>query len=727
MKTNNSQKKVKIVVQKENKNPPKTNKNHENEITEKTEELYLKGEPHINITESNNEVMLPSLDGNLKTEPKEEKVFRPRENYLKEKIIKLNFDEKLINNIQKDLGSQIQSLKSEIRNNQVKITEGPKDLNKYIIRSSSTDNNIIKDPNEDYELKKKHKSIKELKDEEILLKQKLNKIEENEALLNNEGYMNLNNSSDCITPFDKCKKEQHMKDIKKKKSDINERIKEIEFRISLLLEEDRNKTKKEKLQNFQENFERDKEIIEERAKKYLRETKERNQRLANDINQLVEKRKKEIEEKEKKDELEKDKLRQKFIEKERAIEQKRLKEKTEIMLKYKPYMNQKNEKTEKDYLFGIYDKRYKKQEENLLDKVNKEKKIKNKTVTSEELQDFWAKIDEKKEKLRKKKELKEKDEMEKFEMAKSFKPSYIGHFAEMIDEEYTKFREKEQTRKEEIMGNKLLKDNYGKKLLNRHYIINENLKQERLNKILVLENPKLVQIKDTFHKKLQNSRKKRILLKKRDPTKPSKYPWLEKSLKEMQNMNNSAIIESHLIKRPKSLRYSASFTGRNQDDEEIKGNEENKDNKDNKENKDQKKKKIVPLDPKQIDYLKVLREEKKEKEEKKKEKEKKEKEDREKGIIKENEKGNEEKKKNIKKKKKKILKTKEEQEEDIIYNINNAKLNAENLEQKAEMEEKFMNLNGGIEKNPEMGKKVSDLLIGSIKAKLNIMNNIYKQ
>ena len=43
------------------------------------------------------------------------------------------------------------------------------------------------------------------------------------------------------------------------------------------------------------------------------------------------------------------------------------------------------------------------------------------------------------------------------------------------------------------------------------------------------------------------------------------------------------------------------------------------------------------------------------------------------------------------------------------------------------MEEKFMNLNGGIEKNPEMGKKVSDLLIGSIKAKLNIMNNIYKQ
>ena len=110
MKTNNSQNKVKIVVQKENKKPPKTNKIHENEnkneITEKTEELYLKGEPHIDITESNNEVMLPSLDENLKTEPKVEKVFRPREKYLKEKISKLNFDEKLINKIQKKIKNQ---------------------------------------------------------------------------------------------------------------------------------------------------------------------------------------------------------------------------------------------------------------------------------------------------------------------------------------------------------------------------------------------------------------------------------------------------------------------------------------------------------------------------------------------------------------------------------------------------------------------------------------------
>ena len=49
-------------------------------------------------------------------------------------------------------------------------------------------------------------------------------------------------------------------------------------------------TKREKLQNYRENFERDKEIIEARAKKYFKELEKRKKRLDNDINQLVEKR-----------------------------------------------------------------------------------------------------------------------------------------------------------------------------------------------------------------------------------------------------------------------------------------------------------------------------------------------------------------------------------------------------------------------------------------------------
>ena len=43
------------------------------------------------------------------------------------------------------------------------------------------------------------------------------------------------------------------------------------------------------------------------------------------------------------------------------------------------------------------------------------------------------------------------------------------------------------------------------------------------------------------------------------------------------------------------------------------------------------------------------------------------------------------------------------------------------------MREKILNLNGGIENNPELGQKVSSLLIDSIEAKLSILNKITQE
>jgi len=58
--------------------------------------------------------------------------------------------------------------------------------------------------------------------------------------------------------------------------------------------------------------------------------------------------------------LAKDKKLKEFIKKERDIEQKRLNEKKAIMLKYKPYINEKYEKT--DYLYNLNEKNVKKKE-----------------------------------------------------------------------------------------------------------------------------------------------------------------------------------------------------------------------------------------------------------------------------------------------------------------------------------------------------------------------------
>ena len=60
----------------------------------------------------------------------------------------------------------------------------------------------------------------------------------------------------------------------------------------------------------------------------------------------------------------------------------------------------------------------------------------------------------------------------------------------------------------------------------------------------------------------------------------------------------------------------------------------------------------------------------------------------------------------------------------IIENINKIKEKANTLERKAEMEEKLLQLNGGVESNPELGKRVSSLLIDSIEAKLSILKKV---
>ena len=55
------------------------------------------------------------------------------------------------------------------------------------------------------------------------------------------------------------------------------------------------------------------------------------------------------------------------------------------------------------------------------------------------------------------------------------------------------------------------------------------------------------------------------------------------------------------------------------------------------------------------------------------------------------------------------------------------KQQAENLEEQAEREQQLLKVSGGIENNPELGKKVTNHLIDSINAKLSILNQIYQK
>ena len=672
MSVNQNHKNLEEQLKAEDKNPPKSKTNEEKEpsnLIDQQEKMYLEGEPHIDPNDISNE-----NDNNAPPkETKKQIITKPRENYLKEKLIKMN-NQSLLNNVQKGLGTQIENVKSQIKDSSVTITETPKDLNKKLINS---ENKIVRHSNEYYVNKKKYKAIKELKDEQTMLTNKLRQIEENEALLSNEGFINVSKSYQDTKIYDKNLKDQQMKGMKNRKMEINERLKEIDFKINQLMSKEENTEikRKENLQSFKDNFERDKEIIEARAKKYLQESQERSKRLANDIEQIVEKRKKEIEEKEKKDEQLKDEIRKKFIAQVKMTEQKRLHESKNLMIKYKPHLKEKPEK--KGDLYFEFEKKYQESEKKIIAQMNRDRRAKNKSITSNELEEFWENIDKKKEELKVKKEKENKKEQEKFEMCRNFKPSYVSHFTEMASEEYNKLLEKEQAKRDEIHGLNELKNSYAEKVRKKQPEVDEKLKKERMDKIIAIDNPKLVQVKATLVNRKKN-RKKRILLKKRDPSKPSKYKYQLKLEEEYpQNLNNSMTLQNHLVKKPKKINFSSSYSN---------------------------KERTIP--DKKIDYLKELAEQRKQNSEEKSS-------NRESEPRKENRQVQWNKKINSK-------------NGDMIENIYNVKKEADILEKKAEREQELLKYSGGIESNPELGKKMTGYLINSIEAKLSILNKIYE-
>ena len=244
--------------------------------------------------------------------PKKMIEIKPRESYLKDKIGKMQFNNNLLSGVNKGIGEQLKSVKNEIINEKVNVKENPKKLNELLNKSLDNNSNAL-NINDNYNLKNKYKTIKDLKIEKDILSKKLAKIKENQNLIGTK------NNSDFL--YEQNLNEKMKKEMDEQKSKIISKLERINEKIKdIILDDEELKNKKEKnLKNFIDNFERDKEIIEIRAKKYLKEKKERNKRIANDLQQVAEKRKKEIEDKDKKEKEKQEKIQIKLKRKAKEI------------------------------------------------------------------------------------------------------------------------------------------------------------------------------------------------------------------------------------------------------------------------------------------------------------------------------------------------------------------------------------------------------------------------
>ena len=675
----------------DHKNPTKKGKadtvliNADKKITtEPIEKEMLKGQEHIeeisnegkNIIENNAEINnneLESISNIEKNEEKKEKdiiQIKPRETYLKEKMLKLNYSPQLLTNINKSLDTEVKKIQEEINDDQILITSVPKilEIKKFEQRPNPIDQKKI------YE-KSNLKVLKELKEEGENIKKNLNKIIENEKLIKDESLSKLYSlkQSQSNLSLEKILKIEKLKVLENQKEKLLQQLNDIEFKMSEIMNDNISNelTRKNKLKNFLDNFERDKEIAEIRAKKYFQEFKQTNKKLEQDIKIKTDKVKKELEEKEKEEEKKKLDLLQEFKKRERAIEQKRYKEYMKKALVFKSYISEKPKFKISDYLYNKNLEKFSQEEDKALRLENTKRKEFMKSISKQEFKEFAQNYDAQKEKMMNEKEEKINKLNEEWKKRRNLLSKYVSSFSEAAISE-TKYKEEEKILKNERLLDLINKKKNFSKLLKeeKQPLINNKLKQKRLDEINRLENPKQFVIKNT----LANKKNKRIILKKRDPDKPSKFRWkLKLDLDPFDKLNNSDTANDILIKRPKKIKISPSF--------------------ENKEHKPQEKKK---------DYLRQIvlnREQKKSMSNK--------------NILLTP--------KNSKEKWDKII---NKFQGNFVNNVNNIQLKVDKLDRKAMNKEKKLKIEGGIGNNPDLGMEVSNLLLDSIGAKLSILNKI---
>ena len=441
----------------DNKKPPGSEKIAKVIDINKKEEEMLKGQIHLeshniyeqnpNLDEAKKEENINNNDNENNSEVKEktkkEVITKPREIYLKEKIQK-NFSKSLISNVNKSLDNQMTNIKTDIKDNKLLIKKNIKNLNKLLPSSRTTDN-LILTSDENYQLKNKMKQIKELKDQEKFLQNKLSVLLSNEKFLNEKEFYNFSKKTKIFhdsakggVSLERRLKLIEMEKIKQQKEELLYKLTKIKNKIKDIISFNDEEAKKLKIKNFLENFERDKEIIEIRAKKYYKESKEIKQRMKNDIKSVVERKKKETEEEEEKIKKQKNDYIEKFRNKEKEIEDKRLKDCKKKASLFQSFSFNKPKSKAEECLFNIKTEKFLKKEASYFRKEKSKRKILIKSMTKEELEDFSKSYDDYKDEYYKKSEEKQRELFLEWKKRKEQLPSFMSSFFEIEDLESKK-------------------------------------------------------------------------------------------------------------------------------------------------------------------------------------------------------------------------------------------------------------------------------------------------
>ena len=662
MKINNSKLSFKSTVDKKEKICNKINDNASN-ISE-TKNLLK-----INETEKDDlGIIMPTLPETEIIEPDEplpEEAILPNQNFCKNYVsnllipIKQEIDPNILSGVEIGLNKVLVTLQDDLEENKLEINQEQKNVNeiKNDINKSSM---IPKYPVANFESSIKMQKIKELSQRKKNIVKQINQIDENIRLIDEEKSTNFGGAGSGYLDYPSNVVEEN---IKKDQLKENKQIKElliaklsgINEQVQKLMEneEEFENMKKLNVKEFLDNFEKSKEKAEEMAKKYEDEKKIREQKIMNSVRKSLDRRQSEYEQMK----LEEEEKRKRELERIRLRELERIRERTKENAEKLNYIRQHvNDKPANinEYLFKAIENKYKEktQQEIQLEIMKHKEKMKENSLSLEEIFDFekkqkelelkrLAEIEEEKKKLK-----------EQWKQAKDILPKFESSVMQIVKEEEKKNKEKKEM---EEFKKKLKQQeikNYGE-VVNKLFLpkISQSMKKEREERIKNLD------IKNNVQHITKKKNNGRILLKKPDPNKPSKYSWKlkleldeQEKLNKNKNLNQSKRARSAQKREPleKLPDYLTEMRNKN---EKISNNSQTK--------------------FRTNDWDKMLK----------------------------NNKGN------------------------LIENVEKVKKKAEELENKAKMNEKLLqNASGGIDFN--LQKKVSGYYLDSIKAKLSILENI---
>jgi hypothetical protein len=645
------------------KTKTKTTKNGE-----KNEQLEDKTPPKMD--ESN------ELEGDIHNESHEEINENQRntepsdiEKYLLNKLNKMKISNNLVNSISSNLGNSLTDVQKDIKDNQVSIREIPNDENIKRLLEKNDDGKNKKSIEQNILSKRNLKKLKEYYDEKDKLNEKLFQLENQKLFLENETEKNNN-----LSKIDESIQKEELKKLRRDVSIVNERICQIDYQIKNIILEESKLNKDEQIKKFLDNFKRDTQIVQIKLRKFKKQHEEQEKVFKEN----EEKYHKNIERynlrEKKKEEKKKNKVKERVKEELEEIgkakeKYKEIKQKDEEILKKleeeNKYFNIKNNK----YYFKELLKKYQNKEKKYIEKVLKEYCEENHKKQLIDFAEFKGMSSYKQiqkelsEKQQEKTEKKIEEKKREWENNKSKIPEFKSKFSayalyqsHQIEEDKKKeendFKEKQKKREKLLKEIKIPEKD-------------EEKIKERLENIKKADGID----KEIKHYTMLTNKNKRILLKKRDPNKPSKYNW-ELKLDEIDNENplgTSVELQKALKKKPKRIMLSTEFE------------------------------KKIEIPNQKIDYLPDV-------------------------INKLNTKtemNNENDNTVISNKWNKMIKDKNGNLQD---NLENVKFQADLLEKKAVDNERVLVVNGGFSKNPKLGKKVGNLLINSIQAKMCILD-----